>query len=259
MRILTSFILKSVFVTLLVLSMMFSTGPINQAHAEDPELINIPGSFSGSFGIVSEYRYRGLDQSDDHPALQGSFDWSHEKGYYLGVWASNVDFGDGDQGNTEFDFYAGVAREYYGINFDIGVLYYAYPGANQVLNYDFVEYHIGLGHEWELLSLSGSVNYSPQFFGNSGNATYMSYEAEVPLLQGIGLSAHVGHQWLSNAVAYGVGGVDQSKDYVDWSIGLGYSTNGFDLNLTYVDTDLTTADKATGAGDTVIFGISRSF
>ena len=45
--------------------------------------------------------------------IKGSFDWAHEKGYYLGVWGSNVDFGEGGalagQGaSTEFDFYAGV-------------------------------------------------------------------------------------------------------------------------------------------------------
>ncbi len=66
--------------------------------------------------------------------IKGSFDWAHEKGYYLGVWGSNVDFGEGGasagQGaSTEFDFYAGVARQYYGIDIDVGYLFYTYPGA----------------------------------------------------------------------------------------------------------------------------------
>jgi uncharacterized protein (TIGR02001 family) len=257
MRILTSFTLKSVLSTLLVLSMMFSTGPVSQAQAEDANLI--PGSFSGSMGFVTEYRYRGLDQSDDHPAIQGSFDWSHEKGYYLGIWGSNVDFGDTDQGNTEFDIYGGVARQYYGIDIDLGFVYYAYPGANDSLQYDFFEYKVGLGYAWELLSLSGSLNYSPEFFGATGDALYMSYDADVPLRHGFGLALHVGRQWITDSVAYGIGGVDSGRDYVDWSAGLNYSTHGFDLSVTYVDTDLTTSDKATGADDTVIFGVSRSF
>ena len=66
--------------------------------------------------------------------IKGSFDWAHEKGYYLGVWGSNVDFGEGGasagQGaSTEFDFCAGVARQYYGIDIDVGYLFYTYPGA----------------------------------------------------------------------------------------------------------------------------------
>ena len=257
MRILTSFVLKSALSTLLVLSMMFSTGLVSQAQAEDANFL--PGSFSGTFGIVSEYRFRGVTQSDEHPALQGSFDWSHEKGYYLGVWGSNVDFGDGDNASTEFDIYGGVAREYYGINIDLGFVYYTYPGANDSLNYDFFEYRAALGYEWELLSLSGSVNYSPQNYAGSGDSTYMSYDAEVPLLHGIGLSAHVGRQWLTDAAKFGVGSSDPTRDYVDWSVGLGYSTHGFDLSVTYVDTDLKTADIADGADETAIFGISRSF
>ena len=66
--------------------------------------------------------------------IKGSFDWAHEKGYYLWVWGSNVGFGEGGalagQGaSTEFDFYAGVARQYYGIDIDVGYLFYTYPGA----------------------------------------------------------------------------------------------------------------------------------
>jgi uncharacterized protein (TIGR02001 family) len=259
MRKLNDLISKTAIAILLVASLVFVADHNNTAQAEDTDLIKIPGSFSSSFAIVSEYRYRGLDQSDEHPALQGSFDWSHEKGYYLGVWGSNVDFNDGDNANTEFDIYGGITREYYGISFDLGILYYVYPGANEGLNYDFVEYYFGLGKEWEMLSLNASVNYAPQFYAGSGDATYMSYDAGVPLGHGLALSAHVGYQWLTDAAKYGVGSVDPTIDYLDYSVGLSYTTNGFDLSVTYVDTDLSKADRAIGADDTVVFGVSRSF
>lgn len=259
MRKLSSLITNTALAIILMASLIFTVDHNRVAQAADNDPFKLPGQFNGFLGFVTEYRFRGLDQSDEHPAIQGSFDWSHEKGYYLGIWGSNVDFNDGSSASTEFDIYAGVTREYYGINFDIGLLWYTYPGATSGLEYDFFEYRMSIGHEWELLSLSASINHSPEFFGGSGDATYMSYDAGIPLGHGIDLSAHLGYQWLTDAAKYGVGSVDPTIDYLDWGIGLGYSTNGFDLSVTYIDTDLSKQDRAIGADGTAVFGISRSF
>ena len=151
MRILTSFILKSVFVALLVLSMMFSAGSTNQAQAEEVELINIPGSFSGSLGFFTDYRYRG------------------------------------------FDFYGGVARQYYGIDIDLGLLWYTYPGAQDSLSYDFMEYTASIGYSWEILSLSTGVNFAPEFYASSDEATYWTLDAEVSLIQNLAFTGHYGY------------------------------------------------------------------
>ena len=253
MRILTSFTLKSVLSTLLVLSMMFSAGPISQAHAEEPELINIPGSFSGSFGFLTDYRFRGITQTASEMAVQGSFDWAHEKGYYFGVWGSNVEFGAAGAGNTEFDFYAGVAREYYGITFDIAGIWYTYPGATESLGLDYFVYMFGMSHDFGLIAMGVTAYYSPENTASSGNGAYISYDAEVPLVSRLAMTGHVGHQWIDDEVAFG------KPDYLDWSIGATYATHGFDLSLTYIDTDLTTAECSTGCDDSVVFGIARSF
>ena len=260
MRILTSFILKSVFVALLVLSMMFSAGSTNQAQAEEAELINILGSFSGSLGFFTDYRYRGLSQTDRHPTIQGSFDWAHEKGYYLGVWGSNVDFGEsgataGQGASIEFDFYGGVARQYYGIDIDLGLLWYTYPGAQDSLSYDFMEYTASIGYSWEILSLSTGVNFAPEFYASSDEATYWTLDAEVNLIQNLTFTGHYGYQWVEDNASY------THPDYADFSIGFAYSTNGFDLSLQYVNTDI--EDRNCGVVDAcegdVVFGISRGF
>ncbi|MBT5471782.1 MAG: hypothetical protein HOK41_14365 [Nitrospina sp.] len=249
---------KIVLSFMVVATLSFAPGNVHLAKAdEDP--FKLPGNFNGSFGIFTEYIFRGITQSDEHPAIQGSFDWSHDKGFYLGVWGSNVDFGDGDQANTEFDWYGGVTREYYGVAIDLGFVYYTYPGANDVLNYDFFEYKVGLGYELSMVALSASVNYSPEYFGGTGDATYMSFDADAPLLQGVGLTAHLGRQWITDSAAFGIGAVDPTRDYLDWSVGLTYSTNGFDLSLQYIDTDLSTSDIADGAEGTAVFGITKSF
>ena len=54
---------------------------VSPAMAED----NIPGDFSTTVGFISEYSFRGIAQSDEGPALQGSIDWSHDSGFYAGV------------------------------------------------------------------------------------------------------------------------------------------------------------------------------
>ena len=49
-------------------------------------------------------------------------------------------------------------------------------------------------------------------------------------------------------------------DYYDWSVGLGYNLEGFDLSVQYIDTDLDEPSEcADGCDQRVIFGISRSF
>jgi len=53
--------------------------------------------FSGTVTAVSDYDFRGITQSAQDPAIQGSIDWAAESGLYLGAWASNIDFG------NEFD------------------------------------------------------------------------------------------------------------------------------------------------------------
>ena len=62
------------------------------------------GPFSFNIGVVSDYAFRGVSQTNEGPAFQGGVDFSHDSGFYAGVWASNVDFVDGDGANAEFDF-----------------------------------------------------------------------------------------------------------------------------------------------------------
>mgnify|MGYP005628679357 FL=1 len=253
MRKINSLISKAALALLLMASLVFTADFNTAAYAEDPELINLPGSFSGSMGFVTDYRFRGVTQTDEEMAIQGSFDWAHEKGYYFGVWGSNVDFGSQGNGNTEFDIYAGVAREYYGITFDVGGIWYTYPGATENLALDYVELMFGMSHDFSLISTGVSAYYSPQFTSASGEAIYISFDAEVPLANRLALTGHVGHQWVAKEDAI------TRPDTVDWSIGASYATHGFDLSITYIDTDLTTTECAEGCDGEAVFGISRSF
>jgi uncharacterized protein (TIGR02001 family) len=204
---------------------------------------------SGNVAFVSEYSFRGIAQSDEGPALQGGFDVSHGSGLYAGVWGSNVDFNDDDEASLEADIYAGYSGTAGGVNYDIGAIYYAYPGADDSLDYDFWEASLSLGYDFDIFSTSASVNYSPNFFGDTGHAEYYALNVDVPLPQDFSLSAHVGYQ-----------AVEDTPDYTDWSLGLGYSYADFDFALQYIDTNLDEPNEcADGCSERVIFSVSRSF
>ena len=67
-----------------------------------------PHTLTGNLGLFSSYRFRGIDQTFNKPALQGGIDYSHSSGIYVGNWNSNVNSGAGfPEGNLEMDFYGG--------------------------------------------------------------------------------------------------------------------------------------------------------
>ncbi|MEJ2521643.1 MAG: TorF family putative porin, partial [Gammaproteobacteria bacterium] len=49
---------------------------------------------SATVTATTDYVFRGITQSAEDPALQGSLDYEADSGFYVGAWASNVDFDD---------------------------------------------------------------------------------------------------------------------------------------------------------------------
>ncbi|MEK9671998.1 MAG: TorF family putative porin [Rhodospirillaceae bacterium] len=215
-----------------------------------------PGTFSANAGVVTEYRFRGLDQSDKNPAIQGGIDWNIDTGYedtgvYVGMWGSNIDFNDGDDSSVEIDWYGGITGKVGAVGWDLGVVYFSYPGAASSRNYDFVE--VGLGLSYDIgdtgVSVSANYNYSPDFFAGSGNAHWFtvggSYAVPVDIMEGVTLEASVGRQIINDNTAFG------QPDYTTWSLGatLGITSN-VSAGISYQDTNITNSRLA----DTVVIG-----
>ncbi|WP_353803179.1 TorF family putative porin, partial [Acinetobacter baumannii] len=59
-------------------------------------------SLSGSAALTTDYRFRGLSQSRNDPAIQGTFVLSHDSGLYAGIFAANTDFGGSTSPHFEF-------------------------------------------------------------------------------------------------------------------------------------------------------------
>lgn len=222
---------------------------------EEPQPL-IEGDFSGNVGFVTDYTFRGVTQTREAPAVQGGFDYAHPSGGYVGIWASSLEFGDGEAG-TEIDYYAGYSADVgNGITADGGVIYYQYPSANSSLNYDFVEVYGGLSTEVQIdgqdVAADASLSVSPDYFGGSGAAYYAKLGASTPLPHGFTLDGHVGYQWIEDNDTFLL------PDYADWSVGIGYELEGFELKAQYIDTSISSDDCADGCDAKGVLSVSRS-
>ena len=111
-------------------------------------------SFSANMTLAGpQYRYRGLMQTNNKPAIQGEFDLSHSSGFYIGNWNSSISWlGDSDDNVSaplEMDLYAGYTAPIWGnLTVDVGVLQYYYPGSypKGFVSPDTTELYLGLGY-----------------------------------------------------------------------------------------------------------------
>ena len=120
--------------------------------------------FSGNIGVTSNYSWRGATQTRDSAAISGGLDYAHESGFYVGTWASNVEFDNTDGAQYEVDFYGGYAGEVSDFGYDVGVIYYAYPAAQSSdaagEDLDFTEIYGSVSYQW----LEGGIYYTSASF-----------------------------------------------------------------------------------------------
>lgn len=180
--------------------------------------------FSFNAAVASDYVFRGVSQTDEEPAIQAGADVSFGA-FYAGVWASNVDFGDGT--DAEFDLYGGVLVSAGGFDLDFGVIGYHYIGAPDAADYDLVEFKASASRGFDAFTAGAAVYYSPDF-GSAGDATYLEANLEYAATERLTLSGVVGRQWLE----YGT-------DYNSWNLGAAYAlTEALSVDVRYHDSGI---------------------
>ena len=230
---------------------LLSNAPLTYAGDADQPA----AAFSGTLDMVSDYVFRGVTQSDEHPAVQGSFDYEHASGLYAGVWGSNVDFDDGGVTSLEIDVYGGFKFFSEGINWDISGEGNFYPGSHQGSDhYNYLEASITANRSLGPVDTTAQFNYSPNYFADSGDEIYIGLDGTAPIaVSGFSLLASAGYQWVEKEANFGV------PDCADWSAGVGYAWQGFDLALKYADTNLSKTDCADGCEARGVFSVSKTF
>lgn len=208
------------------------------------------GTFSGAVALTSDYVFRGYSQSDEHPAFQPGLNWDSGKGLHLNVWASNIDFNDGGDADLEADFTAGFAGTVDKFSYDVGAIYYAYPGTAKKANYNYWEAYSTFGYDTGSAKLNGSLFYSPDFFGGIDDAWALQGGFSAPVAEGFVFDAQLGRQMLKKT---------KGTDYTYWNAGLTYSFPVADVGIRYHDTNV--ADKACGGqcGARAVLTLSKAF
>ena len=226
--------------------------PANPEDAGSPLSANVT--------VVSDYRYRGISQSNFKPAIQGGFDYAHESGFYIGNWNSSISWisdAAPATANTrvtapiEMDFYGGIKKEFIGEGFasDFGVLQYYYPtsGLNvsgTTANPNTTELYAAQNFTFGAVTgfVKFSYSVSPIFgFANSTGSYYpdltVNYDTGV---WGLALNAHVGYQYVAGNVQGSTTGASNSSlySYTDWKLGVTKDFGGgLSLSAAYIGTD----------------------
>ena len=214
-------------------------------------------ALTANVNLASSYRFRGIDQTFNQPALQGGVDYSMPMGFYVGNWNSNVNGNAAGYagGNLEMDLYGGWKTAFnddWGL--DTGLYNYFYPGSNpsngapglttpnptfasqkpgMVYN---LEYYIG--GNWKTVSLKQYFALTDYFNvqGMNGKSTagsgYTDLRGTYDLglvddkLATWGLLGHVGYFYMTNF---------SQANYADWELGVTKDlTNGWNAKVSYI-------------------------
>ncbi|MFM9936869.1 MAG: TorF family putative porin [Novosphingobium sp.] len=248
---------------------------------------------SGSVALVSDYRFRGVSQSDKGFAVQGGITATHVSGAYAGFWSSNLaGWGTFGGPNLELDLIGGykfpIAK---GATLDVGLTWYMYPGgANKT---DFAEPYVKLSGTVGPANLTAGVAYAPkqQALGkwyntgasaqtgtpdNPGAKTDNLYiwgdaSAGVPNTP-VTVKGHFGYSKGNSGLGPNGTSVAPTGDYLDWLIGADIAISKVTLGIAWVDTDIkkrdslylypnfsSTKDGSSIAKSKVVFSLSAAF
>jgi uncharacterized protein (TIGR02001 family) len=208
---------------------------------------------SSTVNLASDYTFNGISQTGNDPALQASLDYSAESGFYVGTWASNVDFG-GDT-NIEWDAYLG---QYFQLNkevsLDVGIAYYTYNGGSTSEAPDYPEVYTKFGYNSSLGNSELNFWYSWDYFGSGAGhyITMVAHTFEVTPGHSVKVSFDRSTSTDKAKWAWDAAGNDTYNHYrVEYMT----SWKGFDFDLALEDTslDIDTADAR------VVLSVSRTF
>jgi uncharacterized protein (TIGR02001 family) len=206
---------------------LFAIAGITSAHAQ----------VTGNLGLATDYRFRGISQTQNGPAIQGGVDYTHSSGLYIGNWNSSVSSQLYTNGaGVESDLYAGYKKDIYkGLTIDVGSYNYFYPNATNGKNPNFntQELYAGLGYGPVALKYSRSTS---NYFGVNNSAGTQYYQADVkqsfaPVsakLKDLSFVAHYGRTAVANHGNASYNDINVGAVYTlpkAWDIGVRYYTN----------------------------------
>lgn len=190
------------------------------AHAENPPT----SPFTANLSLTSNYKFRGQDQGNNKPALQGGFDYAKD-GFYIGNWNSSIGFTDA---GIEMDLYAGykgVVSE--ALGYDLGILQYYYPQKDRQVDFNTTELYGALSSGPATLKYSHTV--SKDYFGFGGgvargrNTGYLDLAINYEIVPSLTFNGRVGYTRFSSDLRDSV----DVPNYYDYKVGVTYDLSKF--------------------------------
>jgi uncharacterized protein (TIGR02001 family) len=269
-----------------MLAVLATLSVATPAFAQEEEASG-PLTVTGSVALVSDYRFRGVSQSDKEMAVQGGVTVTHESGLYAGTWGSNLSgWGTFGGSNMELDIYGGYAKDLGGVTLDVGLTWYMYPGG--LSNTDFAEPYVKLSTTTGPVSVLAGVAYAPkqEALGNFSNTPqsngqkqdnlYIWGDASMGIPETpLKVKAHLGYSNGNPGLGPNGTSLAPTGKYLDWMFGAEAAVGPLTLGVSYIDTDISRSESAyisglnggfqsskngtSIAGSTVVFSLSASF
>ena len=264
--------MKIASTTTLAALALVSSGAFAQTAPAEPE-----STLGYNIGVVSNYSFRGITQTNYGGAVQGGVDYAHKSGAYIGAWASNVSWvkqvNGASKGDYEVDLYGGYKGSIVdGLGFDVGYITYQYVGNDSgergtpgyiangnvapYSNATTNEFYVGLTYGPLTFKINQSLG---DFLGNlnSNGSRYYDLSATFDLGNGLSLVPHIGRQTIPNQTAGTITG--NAADYTDVSLTLAKDMgNGLVISVAAIATTAYDKFYFNGNGDGKAIGKSAA-
>ena len=206
------------------------------------EAASEPLTISGTAGLASQYRFRGISLSDEDLAVQASLNATHESGFYVGTWGSNLaGFGTFGGSNIELDVYGGYRATIGDATLDAGLLWYLYPGtAGTDYGEPYVSVTLPLGPT--TAKIGAAYAFDQDAIGSEDNIyVYGDLSGAIPD-SAVVLKGHLGYSTGNSTLT-------PAGDYLDWLVGIDYIWKSLTFGVAYVDTDISSGQAMAAAFD----------
>ena len=243
--------MKKVLMSVLAAAAVTTAAPAFAADmpVKAPKMVvAAPSPWDIAFGtaFTTDYRLRGVSQSNKKPAVQGYFeldytatDWLK---LYAGVWGSSLYAG---FANAEFDISGGARLAFGNFGLDLGYVYYAYPDGIAASNSgSFGEFYAKPSYKFnDWLTVGAIVDGGSNFNNGAGvigskNAGYYSGNATItlpwsPAGISIAINPEIGRQVYKCATVNG----SACTSYTYYDVGLVLNYKAATLDLRYWNTN----------------------
>jgi len=209
--------------------------------------------FTIKAGVATDYVYRGTTLSDHKPAAGGIFEATYGLLY---AWTSVATVRLPTKPDAELGLSGGVRPSFAGIDFDLGVTYFAYPGEampSNGINY----WEAALRADYKISDswrAAGGFAYSPDISNTGAWSWYaaggLGYDVPAQFLPAdvaASITGAAGYSW-SGKQSAALGGFVLPA-YLNWQAGVTFTYKLISLDLHYYDTNLSRENCFVFTGD----------